>query len=259
MASNDLPQRKKESVSSDPWAAPAAQNDWPGTTPASNQNDAWGNDAPATSAHQAPTAADMFGGQSVRSFSFNGESPILLGGVITEIPPPMQKRDYYEPSKMLTWPDGKPMYTQPVVCQSLLAREDEDDDGTRSFFLDYNKMKAVKEALKKVGKTVPEVGGELWLEWYAMSGKSKLYRATYSPPGAAPQPFAAPAQQQAAPVDPWRGLNAAAVAELTAKGLTAAQVLPHITHLDGWQNAPAAAILGKIPRPAPVQDDQPPF
>lgn len=238
---------------SESWGAPAPQSGRGEPAPATQQAaDAWGGNA--SSGHAVPSAADMFGGQSTRSFSFDGVAPIRVGGMIVAIPDPIVKRDYHDPSIELKWPDGRPKYTQPIHCQTD-RHEDEDDDGVRATYLEYEKMKAVKEALKKVGKSVPEVGGTLWLEWYDMRGKTKLYRAQYSPPGAASTP---PQATVAPPPDPWQGLNPSAVAELQGHGLQPHQVLPHITGRENWQSAPAAQILSVVPRPAPVQDE-PPF
>lgn len=249
---------------SDNWGAPAPQQDqWAEQQPPSPSS-GWGSPAalsqPPAAAVAPPTSDEMMGAPSVPSFSFDGVSPIRCGGVITELPVAIQQRDFHDQSKPLSWPDGKPKWAWPVFCQTTDRDVSiQDDDGVRAFYLSYKRLDAVKKAVQAAGMAKLEVGGTLWLEWYDMSGKTKLYRAQYSPPGApAPTPVA---QAPAAPVaDPWQGLNSAAVAELRNHGLLPHQVLPHIQHREGWQGAPAAQILTVVPRPAvPVDDSAPPF
>lgn len=270
----------------DPWAQQAPATDWP-AQPAQASADAsgWGGGAPAQPVaepvYQAPTAAEMMGAPTVPSFSFDAAPGTEHGGVIVELPDAIHKRNF-ETKDLEYWPAQpgqapKPKWTWPVIVQTDLRDPAvPDDDGQRAHYLEYKKLEATKKAVRAAGAAELEIGGELYVKMLGGGSKdrtsvfagqkSKVYEARYrtaaqrgagtpTAVAAAPQPAPAPA-----PVaDPWEGLNPQAVAELVAKGLQPQHVLQYIKHLDGWQNAPAAAILTKVPRPAAPAVEEPPF
>lgn len=265
----------------DPWATQqAAATDWPAQAPADASG--WGGEAaPAATGpgYTPPTSAEMMGAPSVPSFSFDADPGTEHGGVIVDLPDAMHKRNY-DTKELEYWPAQpgqapRPKWTFPVICQTDHNDPSiQDDDGQRAHYLEYKKLDAVKKAVRAAGAEKLEVGGEVYIKLLGggskdrtsqySGSKSKVYEARYRTAAQrGSSPVAAQATQPA-PVDPWEGLNQAARAELVARGLQPGQVLPHIRHLDGWVNAPASAILTKVPRPAagpPAQPayDEPPF
>jgi hypothetical protein len=220
----------------------------------------------------------------VPSFSFDADPGTEWGGVIVELPDAIHKRNY-DTKELEYWPAQgqqapRPKWTWPVIIQTDMRDPMvQDDDGRRAHYLEYKKLDAAKKAVRAAGADKLEIGGELYVKLlgggskdrtspYAGS-KSKVYEARYrtaaqrgaGAPSAVAAPQAAPATQQ----DPWQGLNATARGALVGHGLQPHQVLPHIQHRDGWQNAPAAQILSVVPRPqaaAPAAQpayDEPPF
>jgi hypothetical protein len=217
----------------------------------------------------------MMGAPSVPSFSF--DAPYVLGtelgGVITELPSAMHKRNY-DTKELEYWPAQpgqapRPKWTWPVHIQTDLNDPSiQDDDGVRAHYLEYKKLDAVKKAVRATGAEKLEVGGQLYLKClgggskdrtsqYAGS-KAKVYEARYLRPGSAPAPQAVPVAQAAPPVDAWQGLNGTAVAVLVGHGLQPGQVLPHIQGRQGWQGATAEQILSVVPRPQQAQPVGPP-
>lgn len=245
---------------SEGWGQPQEQDPWAQGAPAAS---GWGDAAQAPSQQYAlPSQDEMFGAPSVPSFSFDAPVGTELGGVITELPPAVQKRDF-DSKEPLFWNNGRPRWIWPVVCATDMRDANiQYDDGQRSHYLEYKRLDAVKKAVQAAGATKLEVGGELYIKYvgggpkdshspYA-SSKAKVYEARYRTAAQRGDGVPAPvAQAPAAPVaDIWEGLNPAAVAELQGYGLQPHQVLPHVRHLQGWTGAPAQAILGKLPHAA---------
>lgn len=259
----------------DPWAA--EQPSWPSQPAQNAEASGWGAPAapaPAGPAHEPPSADEMMGAPSVPSFSFDAPPGTEHGGVIVDLPSAMHKRNY-DTKELEYWPAQagqapRPKWTWPVICQTDYNDPSiQDDDGQRAHYLEYKKLDAVKKAVRAAGAEKLEIGGELYLKCLGggskdrtspfAGSKSKVFEARYRT--AAQRSSGAPAPATVAPVqaDPWEGLNPAAVAELQGHGLQPHQVLPHIKHRDGWQGAPAGQILSVVPRPQPVQSDEPPF
>lgn len=230
--------------------------------------DPWGVTPVAIPAHQtAPPSADDFfaGGAGAKGFSFDGNPPLRLGGVITELPPLKQKVDF-DSGEPMFWKDRRPRWIMPVLCQTD-ERVDDDDDGVRAHYLEYKKLKAVQEAVKKAGRPMLEVGGTLFLTYLApkvKKGESKNYGAEYYPPGvsapagpaAAVTPAVGPPQDTPGSVALAAGAPLELAKALVHAGMTLDQArrLPGLA--GGWQNATASQILPYLVPPA---SDTPPF
>lgn len=276
----------------DPWAT--QQGGWGGQeqqAPAQSQSS--GN-------HTPPSQEEYLANDSVKSFSFDAPIGTTLDGIV-ESAKVVQKMDYGPPPTPAFWDNGEPKWTLRVHVQTTL-NEFPEDDGLRSVFFDYRKREALDLAFKAAGvKPVVEPGARVRLRYVSGGPKEvdkrtpgatrdKKFEAIYNPPGtpdvaalqqqitaaahAAPAQQSPPAQQQgwgapaqaASPADLWKGLNQAAVNELSAAGLGPQDVLPHIQGREGWQGAPASQIKAVLPRPAPKADtwqggysDEPPF
>lgn len=267
-------------MSTDPWGAPASQSNdpWGGV----GSSDPWGapaqppaQSAPPAAAEQPPSADEFFQNSGLgKAFSFDVPSPPLrLGGQITELPALRRKTDQVT-GEYKNFKDGSPRWVMPVLCQTDM-REDADDDGVRAHFLEYKKLKAVQEAVKRAGKTMPEVGGHLFITYLAPAppkGQAKNYSAEYYPPGTTPpaapsQPAAAqsgwgsPPQSAAAPPAHPGSIAMAAGASrelaeaLVAMGMTAEEAGRLGGLASGWQGAQAGQIMPYIKTPT----SEPPF
>jgi hypothetical protein len=171
--------------------------DW-GTPPPQQEDPAWGNPPPdakqqaglaAGTGVRPPSLDDALEGTSVRSFSFDADSPgVTADGLIVEIPPAKQQIDY-DSKQPKTWNDGSPMWTYPVHIQTNM-HEDDEDDGIRALYFSYKKLEALKAAQKAAGVKV-QVGGRLMLRWVSGGPKErgpnatkfKVFAAKYFPPG----------------------------------------------------------------------------
>lgn len=159
------------------------------------------------------TAADFLMGSAGPSAKFPtvGTS---VGGPITRIGDPMQQKDMATGQPKF-WPDGNPMLQLPVdVATDMRDAEIANDDGTRTLYVKGQMQAAIRDAVRRSGAKMLEVGGTLTVTYVRDEqpkqrgfNPAKVYEATYTPPAtvaaaqfigadtpdtAAPAPTAAP-------------------------------------------------------------------
>lgn len=115
-----------------------------------------------------------------------------VGGPITRIGAPMQQRDMATNAPKF-WDDGNPMMQLPVDVQTdQRDTEIPNDDGVRTLYIKGQMQAAIRDAVRRSGARMLEVGGTLTVK-YASDGQPakkgfnapKVYEATYTPPTAA--------------------------------------------------------------------------
>lgn len=151
-----------------------------------------------------PSPEDFLMGGGIPSCQFP-KMGTVYEGTITEMKTEAQ-RDYDDPSKVLTWNDGKPRTQLRVTLEDTGYtkkwdgdREEwvdvEDDDGSRALFVKGQMAKAFRDAVRKAGAKKPEIGGRLKVT-YVKNGQRKEggrgkppkeYAVEYLPPSRNPK------------------------------------------------------------------------
>lgn len=154
--------------------------------------------------------AILMGGGSGRAWKFD-EPGTTFTGTISEPPEARQEREYDRDNPgggaPKFFPSGDPIMGV-VVRLNTDARDDGDDDGRRTFYVEGRYIKeAVRDAVRKAGATGLEVGGKLTVTFThredPMDKRSRKYwEVVYVPAGSAAlmadEPKAAPAPTPAA-------------------------------------------------------------
>lgn len=134
------------------------------------------------------TAADFLMGSAGPSAKFP-EKGNSVSGPITRIGDPMQQKDYAT-GQLKFWQDGNPMMQLPVDVQTdLRDAEIQGDDGTRTLYIKGQMQAAIREAVRRSGAKMLELGGTLTVTYVRDEqpkqrgfNPSKVYEAAYTPP-----------------------------------------------------------------------------